>query len=139
MTRWHQIVMLGDVNGHHPAWDVSCYNPDRVGQLIYDWTSQQDWQVLNTGAPTRSGYGEEAQFSAQTSRWPIATWLGDAHGRPAPTSAAIIWYRSSLLLSPAAARGESGRSGGPSARPTGLASQLPVRRRQLTFSRRTLW
>ena len=64
MTRWHQIVMLGDVNGHHPAWDVSCYTLDRVGQLIYDWTSQQDWQVLNTGAPTRSGYGEEVQFSA---------------------------------------------------------------------------
>ena len=84
------VVILGDVNGHHPAWDVSCFNPDRVGQLIHDWASQRDWQILNTGASTRSGYGEAAQLSApnvtlaqrnlaRRCTWQTGTDLGSDH------------------------------------------------------------
>ena len=57
------VVIMGDVNGHHPAWDVHCYNPDEVGRRVHDWVCEKGWQVLNTGASTRSGYGEEAQHS----------------------------------------------------------------------------
>ena len=83
-------VILGDINGHHPAWDVNCYNPDGVGQHVYDWACEKNWQVLNTGEPTRNGYGEEAHFSApdvalahsdlaRRCTWQVGADLGSDH------------------------------------------------------------
>ena len=84
------IIITGDLNGHHPAWDVNCLNPDRVGALIEDWAARQEWRVLNSGAATRAGYGEDAHLSApdvslahrdlaRCCTWTVGTDLGSDH------------------------------------------------------------
>ncbi|KAF0304735.1 putative RNA-directed DNA polymerase from transposon BS [Amphibalanus amphitrite] len=83
-------IITGDLNSHHPVWDVSCSNPDRVGDSIYEWTARHDWQVLNSGTPTRAGYGEDARLSApdvtlahsdlaRRCTWEVGTDLGSDH------------------------------------------------------------
>ena len=97
------VVIMGDVNGHHPAWDVNCFNPDRVGQHVFDWACRMDWQVLNSGAPTRSGYGEDANHSApdvalahrdlaRRCTWQTGTDLGSDH-LPQVVTATVSGHR----------------------------------------------
>ena len=57
-------LILGDFNAHHPSWDVSCLDPDEVGKKIQDWMRVSDWEALNSGAPTRAGYGEGSRLTA---------------------------------------------------------------------------
>ena len=57
-------LILGDINVHYPSWDVSCVNPDKVGRRVFDWTGTVDWRVLNSGAPTRAGYGDGTRLTA---------------------------------------------------------------------------
>ena len=84
------VLILGDINGHHPDWDVDCLNPDRVGLLVHDWLSRHNWQALNSGAPTRAGYGEDATLTApdialahrdlaRRCTWVVGTDLGSDH------------------------------------------------------------
>ena len=90
----HSTLITGDINGHHPDWDVSCLNPDRVGVLVHEWSTRQGWSILNSGAATRAGYGEGDGLSRvstvyerravsrhRTSPWRTATWPGAARGR----------------------------------------------------------
>ena len=58
-----RTIIIGDVNAHHPSWDVNCLDPDEVGRSVFDWTLAAGWSVLNTGAPTRAGYGEGARLT----------------------------------------------------------------------------
>ena len=83
-------LILEDFNGHHPDWDVSCLNPDRVGRLVHDWADREGWQILNSGAATRAGYGEGARLTtpdvslahsnlARRCLWSTGTDLGSDH------------------------------------------------------------
>ena len=53
-----RTMIMGDLNAHHPAWDVSCSDPDGVGQRVHDWLVDKEWDVLNDGSATRAGYRE---------------------------------------------------------------------------------
>ena len=53
-----RTIIMGDINGHHPLWDAGCAEPDRIGALVEDWLTTSRWTVLNSGEPTRAGYGE---------------------------------------------------------------------------------
>ncbi|KAF0305717.1 putative RNA-directed DNA polymerase from transposon X-element [Amphibalanus amphitrite] len=83
-------VIMGDVNAHHPSWDASCSDPDEVERSIFEWAQAKDWRVLNTGAPTRAGYGESSRLTAPDvalahrtlagrCTWSIGTDLGSDH------------------------------------------------------------
>ncbi|KAF0302132.1 putative RNA-directed DNA polymerase from transposon BS [Amphibalanus amphitrite] len=83
-------LIVGDFNAHHPSWDASCSDPDEVGRNIYEWSQAADWRVLNTGAPTRAGYGEGSRLTAPDvalahrtlagrCTWNIGTDLGSDH------------------------------------------------------------
>ena len=93
-------LITGDINGHHPDWDVSCLNPDRVGALVHEWSTRQGWSVLNSGAATRAGYGEGARLStpdvtlahrdlARRCSWAVGTDVGD-FGDPQTTLAGSL-------------------------------------------------
>ena len=58
------VIIIGDINGHHPSWDGNCLEPDSVGQMVDDWTSEKGWKALNSGAPTCTGYGERTRLTA---------------------------------------------------------------------------
>ena len=84
-----EVIITGDVNGHHPAWDQNCLEPDRVGNLVHDWTTNHNWEILNTGEPTRDGYGNGPPSAPDVSlahrdlagrcTWKIGMDLGSDH------------------------------------------------------------
>ena len=124
----NSTIITGDLNGHHPAWDVPCLNPDGVGARTYEWTAPQEWQVLNSGAPTRAGNGESAHLAtpdvtltrndtAWRCTWAVGTDPGSDH-LPQVVSATTT----------VAARGVSGTHAGPSTRQTGLPSPPDARK-----------
>ena len=58
------ILAVGDINGHHPVWDVNCSEPDAVGLRVNDWLETQHWVALNSGAATCVGYGNRTRQTA---------------------------------------------------------------------------
>ena len=46
-------ILLGDLNGHSPLWDLST-TPDIRGEEIEDWVFNNDLNILNDGSPTRT-------------------------------------------------------------------------------------
>ncbi|MEM9976946.1 MAG: reverse transcriptase family protein, partial [Cyanobacteria bacterium P01_D01_bin.2] len=83
-------LIMEDVNGHHPAWDVVCLDPDRVDRLIHGWSLRKNWRILNNGAATRASYGVETRLSApdiamahqdlaRRCTWSVGTDLGSDH------------------------------------------------------------
>lgn len=52
----NETLLVGDVNAHHPSWDIACDTPDTVGDRIAGWMDGIGWGPLNTGAPTFTSY-----------------------------------------------------------------------------------
>ena len=83
------VIVLGDINGRHPLWDTGCTEPDRIGQLVEDWLLTSRWEILNSGEPTRAGYGEGAltcpdvalchRSTAARCSWSVGADLGSDH------------------------------------------------------------
>ena len=49
------VFAMGDINGHHPEWDVTCSDPDGVGRRVHEWLAANQWTTLNSGAATCVG------------------------------------------------------------------------------------
>ncbi|KAF0307940.1 RNA-directed DNA polymerase from mobile element jockey [Amphibalanus amphitrite] len=58
------VIAVGDINGHHPVWDVNCSEPDAVGTRVNDWLELHHWVTLNSGAATCVGYGNRTRQTA---------------------------------------------------------------------------
>ncbi|KAF0311019.1 hypothetical protein FJT64_018136 [Amphibalanus amphitrite] len=58
------VIAVGDINGHHPVWDVNCSEPDAVGNRVNDWLELHHWVTLNSGAATCVGYGNRTRQTA---------------------------------------------------------------------------
>ena len=58
------VFAMGDINGHHPEWDVNCSDPDGVGRRVHEWLAANRWTTLNSGAATCVGYGNRTRQTA---------------------------------------------------------------------------
>lgn len=57
-----QIIILGDLNAHHPDWDTSPTN--RSGRTIHSTLDDVNLIVMNDGTPTRFRHSETSHTSA---------------------------------------------------------------------------
>ena len=83
------VLVLGDLNGHHPLWDHGCGEADAVGERMAEWLDSVDWTALNTGEATHASYrsgSETAPDIAACSRsmarradWTVGPDLGSDH------------------------------------------------------------
>ena len=84
------VFAMGDINGHHPEWDVSCSDPDGMSRGVHEWLAANRWTTLNSGATTCVGYGNRTRQTvpdvtmchrnlARTCTWSLGEDLGSDH------------------------------------------------------------
>ena len=88
-------ILVGDVNGHHPSWDLECDAAGAVGERIADWMEAVGWVPLNSGEPF-SPAADRVPRQHRTS--PRAAWpcQDEQDGSSVLTSGATIfpwWWR----------------------------------------------
>ena len=54
-------LLVGDLNAHHPLWDLNCDAADAVGERVAAWLDSVGWTTLNSGEPTHVSYRSESQ------------------------------------------------------------------------------
>lgn len=47
------LLLVGDINAHHPMWENDCVNIDRLGHDFADIITNSNLSLLNTGTHTR--------------------------------------------------------------------------------------
>ena len=84
-----ETLLVGDVNAHHPSWDVGCAAADAVGERIADWLETTEWVPLNSGESTFVSYRSGGQSApdlaacsaslARRARWSLGPDMGSDH------------------------------------------------------------
>ena len=80
---------MGDLNAHHPLWDLGCDAADAVGARVAAWLDRVGWTTLNSGEPTHVSYRSGGQTApdlaacstslAARATWRLGTDLGSDH------------------------------------------------------------
>ena len=78
-----RTLLVGDVNGHHPAWDDSCEEADS-GERLADWMEDIGWTPLNGGALIFTSY-QSGILTAPISPPAASTWPPECNGRGVTT------------------------------------------------------